>query len=162
MSVINTFVTRGINSFVFCASRLHRLIASFVIFVGLVSALPAAETSATALTPLQVVHAYADAANKGDLEAFLALYAPDIHKFRFPGTLASQGLEHMREIYTRSFAEKQGIHVEIIKTIVLGDKVVCQDQVTGLPGGKTADEVTVYQVQNGVITNIVYVDKIER
>jgi len=158
---MNYFVAQRVNSRGFTVSQHHRLIAAFVAFVGLSFVLHAAETITATPTPMQVVQRYVDAANHGDLEAFLALYAPDIRKFRFPGTPASQGSEHMREIYTRSFAEKRGIHVEIVKAIILGDKVACQDHVIGLPDGKSADELTVYQVQNGLITNMVYVDKLE-
>lgn len=116
--------------------------------------------AAESKTPLEVVRAYADAANRGDLEAFLMLYAPNIRKFKFPDTKVSEGLQHMRDVYTRSFAEKKGIHVEIVSALALGDKVVCHDHVTGLPHGETADELTVYQVEHGLITNIVYVDKV--
>jgi hypothetical protein len=35
--------------------------------------------------------------------------------------------------------------------------VVVHDRVTGRPDGKTADEITVYEVKDGLITNIVYV-----
>jgi hypothetical protein len=43
--------------------------------------------------------------------------------------------------------------------ITLGDKVMVRDRVTGLPDGRTADELTLYQVENGRITNIVYVER---
>jgi hypothetical protein len=111
-------------------------------------------------TPEAVVRAYTEAANRHDLEAFLALYAPDIRKYRFPGELASEGLEHARAAYTKSFAEKSDIKVEIVEMITLGDKVVSHDRVTGRPDGKIADELTVYQVKDGRIANIVYVDQV--
>ena len=116
--------------------------------------LPAAD-----LSPEAVVRAYADAANRHDLEAFLALYAPDIRKFRFPGELASSGIEHNRQVYTKSFAQKSEIKVEILELIAVGDKVMVHDRVTGRPDSKIADELTIYQVQNGKITNIVYVEQ---
>ena len=106
-----------------------------------------------------VVRAYTAAANQHDLEGFLALYAPGIRKYRFPGELASEGIEHAREVYTKSFAEKSDIRVEIMDLITLGDKVMVHDRVTGRPDGKVADELTVYQVQDGKITNIVYVEQ---
>jgi hypothetical protein len=137
------------------------VLALILILSGAAAAAPA-EPTAQVRTPAETVQAYADAANHGDLEAFLALYATDIRKYRFPGTLASEGIDHMRAVYTRSFAEKKGIHVEIAQMIALGDKVVCRDHVTGLPGGKSADELTAYQVQDGRITNIVYLDKVEQ
>src|SRR3954468_16229909 len=54
-------------------------------------------------TPEEVVRAYTDAANRHDLEAFLALYAADIRKYRFPGELTSQGIDHNRTVYQKSF-----------------------------------------------------------
>jgi hypothetical protein len=104
--------------------------------------------------------AYVDAANRNDLEAFIGLYAPNIKKYQFPATLVSEGIEHMRKVYTKSFAEKNGIHVEIRSMIALGDKVISQDHVTGLPNGEEAEETVVYQVENGLITNIVYLDRL--
>lgn len=115
---------------------------------------------AAAQDPQAVVRAYAEAANRGDLDGFVGLYAPDVRKFRFPGTLTSEGREHARAVYAKSFAEKSGIKVEILDVMVLGDKVVARDRVTGLPDGKTAEEITVYQVKDGLITNVVYVERL--
>ena len=117
------------------------------------------QVPAETLSPEAIVRAYTDAANRHDLDAFLALYAPDIRKFRFPGELTSSGIEHNRQVYTKSFAEKSQIKIENVEFITLGDKVIVHDRVTGRPDGKTADELTIYQVQNGKITNIVYVEQ---
>ena len=114
---------------------------------------------AQTLSPEAVVRAYTDAANRHDLDAFLALYAPDIRKFRFPGELTSSGIEHNREVYAKSFAQKSQIKIENVQLITLGDKVIAHDRVIGRPDGKTADEITIYQVQDGKITNIVYVEQ---
>lgn len=85
---------------------------------------------------------------------------PDVRKFRFPGTLTSEGRERARQVYAKSFAERAGIKVEILDVMVLGDKVVARDRVTGLPDGKTAEEITVYQVKDGLITNVLYVERL--
>jgi hypothetical protein len=110
-------------------------------------------------SPAEVILAYVEAANQNDLESFLALYATGIKKYRYPATLASEGIEHMRKVYTKSFAEKSGIKVEIRSMIALADKVICYDHVTGLPNGEEADEIVVYEVKNGLIESIVYVDR---
>ena len=110
-------------------------------------------------SPEEVVRAYTEAANHHDLEAFLALYAPDIRKFRFPGELTSEGIEHNRAVYSRAFPAAPQLKIEILELFVLGDKVVVHDRVTGRPDGKTAEEITVYQVQDGRITNISYVEQ---
>lgn len=103
-----------------------------------------------------------EAANTGDRERFVSLYHPAIRKYRFPGELASEGLARNRQAYAKSFAANPHLHVETLARMTLGDKVVVHDRVTGLAGGKTADEITAYQVENGLITNIVYIERIAR
>jgi len=110
-------------------------------------------------SPEDVVRAYADAANRHDVEALLALYAPGVRKFAFPGTLSSEGRDANREKYRRNFAENPDLHVKILETTTVADKVVSHDLVTGLASGKTSEEITVYQVEGGQITNIVYVER---
>jgi hypothetical protein len=110
-------------------------------------------------TPEEVVRAYADAANRHDVDALLALYAPDVRKYAFPATLASQGRESNREKYRKNFAENPALKVQILGMTTVADKVVSHDLVTGLASGKTSEEIAVYQVDDGQITNIVYVER---
>jgi hypothetical protein len=111
-------------------------------------------------SPEAVVRAYADAASRHDLEGFLALYDPAIRKYHFPGGLSSGGIDHNRAAYTKSFAANPDLKVQILDLIPLGDKVVSHDRVTGLAGGHSAEEITIYQVESGKITNVVYVERI--
>jgi hypothetical protein len=134
------------------------MFAIAVLSFCLCSASARAADSAQA-SPEEVVRAYTEAANRHDLEAFLALYAPSIRKFRFPGELTSEGIEHNRAVYSKSFPAAPNLKIEILELFAVGDKVVVHDRVTGRPDGKTADEITVYQVQDGRITNIVYVEQ---
>lgn len=132
-------------------------------FVALTILISVSEVSAQApADPEDVVRAYTDAANEGDLDRFLSLYDPSIRKFRFPGQMTSEGIDHNRQSYARSFAANPDLHVEILELIRLGDKVMVHDRVTGLANGTTSDELTVYQVENGRITNILYVERISR
>jgi hypothetical protein len=121
--------------------------------------LSGAAVQAAPSTPEEVVRAYADAANRHDVDAVLALYAPDVHKYRFPGTLTSEGRESNRDKYKRNFAENPDLKVKILDLEVVADKVVSHDLVTGLASGRTSDEITVYQVEGGQISNIVYVER---
>jgi hypothetical protein len=137
---------------------LHHLLSSalFALLVPIdASAQPVPDAEA-------VVRAYTDAANHGDLDRFLSLYDPNIRKYRFPGQLTSEGIEHNRQSYAKSFAANPRLHVEIVKLVRLGDKVMVHDRVTGLASGQTSDELTVYQVTQGRITNILYVERLTR
>ena len=119
----------------------------------------AALCQAAPMTPQEVVRVYADAANRHDVEAVLALYAPDVHKYAFPGTLTSQGRESNREKYRKNFAENPDLKVQILDMTVLADKVVSHDLVTGLASGKTSEEIVVYQVDGERISSILYVER---
>ncbi|MDH5831532.1 nuclear transport factor 2 family protein [Luteimonas sp. M1R5S18] len=120
----------------------------------------AATPAAPAPPPEAVVRAYADAASRNALEEFLALYHPQIRKYRFPGELASEGLAHNRRVYERSFAQNPDLRVDVVQLIAVGDKVAVHDRVTGLASGETVDELTVYEVEDGRIVNIVYVERL--
>ena len=121
--------------------------------------LVAAAARAAPSSPEDVVRAYAEAANRHDVEALLALYAPDVRKYGFPGTLSSQGRESNREKYKRNFAENPDLNVKILDMTSVANKVVSHDLVSGLSSGKLSEEITVYQVDGGQITNIVYVER---
>lgn len=134
---------------------MRRLMTCLVLVAA--AAVSSASDAPSPRSPEQVVRAYTRAANAGDLEAFLALYAPTIRKYRFPGELASEGLAHNREVYTRAFASYPDLEVEIVELIALGEMVVVHDRVTGRADGRTAEEITVYEVEDGLITRIEYV-----
>ena len=121
--------------------------------------LVAAAARAAPSSPEDVVRAYAEAANRHDVEALLALYAPDVRKYGFPGTLSSQGRESNREKYKRNFAENPDLNVKILDMTGVANKVVSHDLVSGLASGKLSEEITVYQVDGGQIANIVYVER---
>jgi hypothetical protein len=133
----------------------HRRLVAAACFL----ALTAGASQAAPSTPEEVVRAYAEAANRHDVEALLALYAPGVRKYRFPGSLASEGRDANRDKYKRDFSENPDLKVKILELSVLADKVVSHDLVTGLAGGKTSEELVVYQVEGGQISNIVYVER---
>ena len=119
----------------------------------------AASAHAAPATPEDVVRAYAEAANHHDVDALLALYAPGVRKFGFPATLSSEGRESNRAKYERNFAQNPDLNVKILELTSIDDKVVSHDLVTGLADGQMSEEITVYQVDDGQITNIVYVER---
>jgi hypothetical protein len=121
--------------------------------------LVAAAARAAPSSPEDLVRAYAEAANRHDVEALLALYAPDVRKYEFPGTPSSQGRESNREKYKRNFAENPDLNVKILDMTSVASKVVSHDLVSGLASGKLSEEITVYQVDGGQITNIVHVER---
>lgn len=138
---------------------MSRIILAAVVAVCLAAPVQAQPAAGS---PEAVVRAYADAANRHDLEGFLALYDPAIRKYRFPAELRGEGVQRYRDAYVKSFAANPDLKVEIVNLIVLGDKVVSYDHVTGLADGRSADEVTIYEVRDGKILNLVAVERVVR
>jgi hypothetical protein len=105
-------------------------------------------------SPLQVVQAQVDAYNRGDIDAFLNTYAPEVNLYNFPDELRSSGLASMREIYAKLFEKAPQLHASITNRITQGNYVIDQEVVTGFPGAKELTAVAIYEVKDGKIVNV--------
>jgi hypothetical protein len=92
----------------------------------------------------RVVQMQADAYNRHDLEAFVALHAPDVRFYRYPDSLVFEGHAGLRERFGRLFATAPQVHATIDARMVHGDFVVWKETATGLPGGKTGTQIFVW------------------
>jgi hypothetical protein len=102
----------------------------------------------------------AAANNRGDVEAFLALFAPQAKNFRNSGDPHALGdkpsvrivdEKSRRAAYLQMFANGAPAQVETLGTLTLNDMVVAREVAT-LPTGKIIDEISVYRIENGLIT----------
>jgi uncharacterized protein (TIGR02246 family) len=101
-----------------------------------------------------VVQKQAEAYNRHDLEAFVALHAPDVRFYRFPDSLVFEGHAALRERFGRLFATAPQVHATTDARMVHGNVVVWQETATDMPGGKTDTQIFVWEVQNGLITKV--------
>jgi hypothetical protein len=107
----------------------------------------------------QVVTKFAAANNRGDLEAFLALFSPSAKNFRNTGDPHALGdkpsarivdEKTRRAAYTQMFAKGAPAQVETLGTVALNNMIVAREVAT-LPDGKVIDEISVYRIENGLI-----------
>jgi uncharacterized protein (TIGR02246 family) len=105
-----------------------------------------------------VVERQLDAYNRRDLEAFLSQYAPDVRIYAFPDKLLFQGHEKMRAEYGPLFAEAAGLHAEVTDRVVQGRFVIDREVVTGMPGKPLLTGLAIYEVKDGRITAVWFVD----
>jgi hypothetical protein len=106
-----------------------------------------------------VVARLAAANNRGDVEAFLALFSPHAKNFRNTGDPHALGdkpsvrivdAKTRREAYVQMFANGAPAQVETLGTVALNHMVVAREVAT-LPTGKVIDEISVYRIENGLI-----------
>jgi hypothetical protein len=107
----------------------------------------------------EVIRKFADANNRGDLEAFLALFSPRAKNFRNSGdphllgdkrSVTMVDAKGRRAAYARMFAKGAPAQVQTLGTVALGNMIAARE-VAKLPDGKVLDEISVYHIENGLI-----------
>lgn len=109
-------------------------------------------------TAADVVQRQLNAYNARDLEAFIATYHPDVRLYDFPDTPVRQGHAALRQVYGRMFTQLAGLHAQVPRRIVMGDYVIDEEVVTGLPEGRTISATAIYEVRNGLISRVWFID----
>ena len=101
-----------------------------------------------------IVQAQLAAYNARDLERFLACYSEQIQVFRPPaGVPALEGKAALAAFYAAHRFNRPELHARIANRMVLGDKVIDHEVITGL--GEPAVEVAVvYEVGAGLIQRV--------
>jgi hypothetical protein len=105
----------------------------------------------------RIVQEQVEAYNRHDLDAFLGFYSPEIKLYDFPGKEVSSGLDAMRKIYGKLFADNPELKVDIVKRIVQGDIVIDQEAVAG-SGRRRFTAVAIYRVREGKIATVWFVE----
>ena len=72
-----------------------------------------------------------EAYNAGDVERFVAAYAPDVVMEDGAGNVVMQGHEAMRATYGTLFARNPNLHCRIANRIRIGEYVIDEEIITG-------------------------------
>jgi hypothetical protein len=108
-------------------------------------------------TPADIVQRQLNAYNARDLDAFLATYHHDVRIYGFPDKLELQGHAAMRREYELLFAENPALHAQVPRRIIVGNHVIDEEVVTGLPGGNTIRATAIYEVLDGLISRVWFI-----
>jgi hypothetical protein len=107
----------------------------------------------------EVIRKFAEANNRGDLAAFLALFSPRAKNFRNSGdphllgdkpSVSMVDQTSRREVYAKMFAKGAPAQVQTLGTVALGNMIAAREVAT-LPDGKVLDEISVYHIEGGLI-----------
>ncbi|MBR9845643.1 MAG: hypothetical protein GYB35_05805 [Algicola sp.] len=113
------------------------------------------ETSTDTKAIEAVVQRNLEAYNARDIDAFMNDYAADVKLYAYPNTLQTEGKEAMRKSYKDWFERTPDLRAFIKKRIVIGNKVIDEEQVTA--NGKIFEAVAIYEVENGKIIKVTFI-----
>ena len=105
--------------------------------------------------PEIIVNKQLEAYNKRDINAFMKTYTQDIKLYNYPKDLRTEGQAAMRKSYLSWFEQTKDLRAVIQKRIVIGNKVIDQEYVTA--NGKTFNAIAIYEVENGLIKKVTFI-----
>ncbi|MBT8301494.1 MAG: nuclear transport factor 2 family protein [Maribacter sp.] len=106
-------------------------------------------------SPAKIVQKQVESYNAGNLEAFINCYSKDVVVRNFPSDTLYVGHGKMRKQYDSLSPEKKVYEVEVKQRIVIGGKVIDEEQVTGK--GRTKMQLALYEVANGRIASMNFI-----
>ncbi|MGS2726944.1 nuclear transport factor 2 family protein [Psychroserpens sp. BH13MA-6] len=102
-----------------------------------------------------IVQQQLEAYNARDIDAFMATYSKDVKLYGFPNELQTDSYEAMRKSYSSWFESAPDLNAFIKKRIVIGNKVIDEEQVTA--NGKIFHAVAIYEINNGKISKVTFI-----
>jgi hypothetical protein len=99
----------------------------------------------------RVVQQVVDAWNDHDVDAALALFAPDVRVYRFPDKLLTSSRDSLGARWRDLFSKEPNARATVSPRIVHGRFVIDHESGSGLKNGQKPTAVWIYEVQRGQI-----------
>jgi hypothetical protein len=105
-----------------------------------------------------IVQRQMEAYNRRDVDEFCAYFAPDaVTRLYENDELLAAGIEELRALYARRFAENPNLHMTVQARLVLDNVVVDREIIRGFDGGVTIEAIAIHEVRNGRIQRASFV-----
>lgn len=108
-------------------------------------------------SPENIVQKQVEAYNARNLDAFAACYAENVVVRNFPNDTLYTGNETLKRNYGNYYASTPDTSVEVVKRIRIGNTVIDEELATD--GGKTYQQVAIYEVKNGLIASMTFIHR---
>lgn len=106
------------------------------------------------MNPADPVQRQLDAYNARDLQAFVACYSPDVQVYRPPAAEAAMtGRAALADFYAQQRFNLPALHAELLGRLVLGNKVVDHERVSGVRE-QPFEAAVVYEVDGAHIRRV--------
>jgi hypothetical protein len=86
------------------------------------------------------------------------MFAPDARLYQFPDTLLLEGHDALRRAYGKLFSEASALHAGVTHRTVQGRFVIDREITTGMPGKGPVTGVAIYEVVDGRVSRVWFVD----
>ncbi|NNE33290.1 MAG: SnoaL-like domain-containing protein [Winogradskyella sp.] len=103
----------------------------------------------------KIVQQQLEAYNARNIDAFMATYTQDVKLYNYPNTLLSEGQSQMRKDYMSWFERNPDLKATIRKRIVIGNKVIDEEQVKA--NNRVFNAVAIYEIENGLISKVTFI-----
>jgi hypothetical protein len=112
-------------------------------------------------TPEQVVQENLDFYNNRNIEGFMTSFSEDIKMYNLGDPKPTVvGRDQVRKVYTNLFEKSPKLHSTILKRIVIGNRVIDHESITGRNGNTDVLElVLIYEVKDQKIFRITVIRK---
>ncbi len=111
------------------------------------------------LSPEQVVQKQVEAYNELDIDHFLSWYDEDIACYNYANnTSLFNSKKDFGQQYGEMFAKYPKLHCEILNRMVLGNKVIDHERITGIEN-EVYQSIAIYEVKEGKILKVTFLQK---
>lgn len=112
-------------------------------------------------SPEHVVQKQLDTYNRGDLEGFMATMSQEVALYSFgSSTPIAEGYDAVKAIYANLFEKSPKLESTLTNRIVLGNKVLDHESITGRLGSTDVIElVVIYEVKGEKISRVTVLRK---
>lgn len=105
----------------------------------------------------EIVQKQLDFYNAHDLEGFISTYSDDIKIYNLiDNTIIMEGKKLLKENYKERF-DVLKVHAELVNRIVIGDKVIDHEHVSGLTKNDIVKAVAIYEIEDCLIKRVWFV-----
>jgi len=131
------------------------------VFIVFIFTMTTFTSIAQKMTPKQIVQENLDFYNNRDIDGFMSSFSKDIKIYNHGESKATiVGFNEVKEVYLDLFKNSPKLHSTILKRIVIGNKVIDHESITGRNGNKEVLElVLIYEVKDDKIFRITVIRK---
>ena len=109
------------------------------------------------MNPEEIVQKQLDFYNNHDLEGFVSTYHDEIEIYNLiDNSIMMKSKEQLMKSYRERF-EVLKVHADIQNRIVIGNKVIDHEYVTGLEKDTIKKAVAIYEIENNLIKRVWFV-----